>query len=66
MARDNFNSQDFNHYQLLTYIYITYKILTYRVTATQLTTFVPLYSYNNITLMMAAIEAYTYWLKQCE
>ena len=49
---NNFNSQDFNHYQFLTYSDITYVILTeiiiifncYGVAATQLTTFVPLYS----------------------
>jgi len=45
------------------------------VTATQLTTFVLLYSYNNITLKMAAIAAetsrwefsdeYTSWILKC-
>jgi hypothetical protein len=34
----------------------------YRMTATQLTTFVPLYSCNNnITLKMAAVAAETCW-----
>jgi hypothetical protein len=48
-------------------IYITYIILTeiiiifscYGVTATQLTAFVPVYFYNNITLKMAAVVAET-------
>jgi len=31
------------------------------VTATQLTTFVPLYSYNNITLKMTALAAEARW-----
>ena len=68
---NNFNSQDFNHYHFFTYIYITYIILTEiviilnccGVRATQLTTFVPLYSCNNnITLKMAAIAAKMCWL----
>ena len=55
---------------MLTYIYITYIILTeitiifncYGVTATQLITFVLLYSCNNnITLKMAEIPAETCW-----
>ena len=65
---NDFISQYFNHYPFLTYIYITYTIFTeiiiisncYAVTATQLTTFVPLYCFNNnIKLKMAAIAAET-------
>jgi hypothetical protein len=33
----------------------------YEVTATQLTTFVPLYSCNNITMTMATIAAEACW-----
>jgi hypothetical protein len=66
---NDFQSQDFNHFPFLTYIYITYIILTeiviifncYEVTVTQLTIFVPLYSYNNITLKMAALAAEACW-----
>jgi len=36
------------------------------VTATQLTTFVSLYSCNNITLKKAVIEAETCWWEYCE
>jgi hypothetical protein len=51
----------------LTYIYVTYIILTkiiiisncYAVTATQLTLFVLLFSFNNITLKIAEIAAET-------
>jgi hypothetical protein len=65
----DFQSQDFKHFPFLTYIYVTYIILTeiiiifncYEVTATQLTTFIPLYSYNNITLKMAALAAAACW-----
>ena len=53
----------------VTYIYITYIILTeiivifncYGVTMTQLTTFVSLYSRNNIALKMTAEAAETCW-----
>jgi DNA polymerase sigma len=53
----------------LYYIYITCTSITeiiiivnrYEMTATQLTTFVPLCSCNNITLNLAAIAAETYW-----
>jgi len=38
----------------------------YGVTATQLTTFVPLYSCNNITLKMATVAAETCWWEHCE
>ena len=64
----NFSSQGFNHLQYLNYIYIKYIILTEIIiifnccgmTTTQLTTFVPLYSCNNITLKIASIPAETY------
>jgi len=66
---NNFDSQDFNHYPFLTQIYITYIILTEiiiiiifnsnGVTAAQLTTFVPLYCCNNITMKMTATAAET-------
>jgi len=37
------------------------------MTATQLTTFVPLYSCNNnVTLKMAAVAAETCWWEHCE
>ena len=63
----NFNSQDFNYDPFLTYIYITHITLTeiiiifncYGVTMAQLTTLVPLYSCNNITLKMVMIAAET-------
>jgi hypothetical protein len=67
---NDFKSQDFNHYPFLTYICITYIIINetiiifncYGVTATQLTTFVPLYSFNNyINLKMATLAAETCW-----
>jgi len=62
-------TQDFKHYPFLTYIYITNIILTEiliifnccRMTVTQLTTFVPFYSCNNITLKIAATAAETCW-----
>jgi hypothetical protein len=68
-ALNNFNYQCFNHYPFLTYIYIIYVIFTViitifnfnDVTATQLTTFVPLCSCNNITLKMAEEAAETCW-----
>jgi hypothetical protein len=67
---NDFKSQDFNHYPFLTYICINCVIITetaimfncYRMTATQLTTFVPLYSCNNnINLKMVAVAAETCW-----
>ena len=67
---NDFISQYFNHYPFLTYIYITYIILTeitvicncYTVTATQLNTFVSLYSCNNIIIPRAGgIAAETCW-----
>jgi len=66
---NNFNPQDFKHYPLVTSIYIAYVILNeiiiifncYGVTVTQLTTFVSLYSCNNITMKMATVAAETYW-----
>jgi len=56
----------FKHYPFNIYIYIilTEIIIIYNchgVTATQLTTFVHLYSCNNITLKMTAIVAETSW-----
>jgi len=36
------------------------------VTVTQLTTFVSLYSCNNITLKVAAVAAETYWWEHYE
>jgi len=59
---------DFNHYPFVTYIYNTHLILTeiiiifknYGMT-TQLNEFLPLYSCNNITLMMAGIAAEACW-----
>ena len=66
---NNFNSKDLNRYQFVTYICITYVILTeiitifncYGMKATHLTTFVPLYSCNNIILKMAALAVETCW-----
>jgi len=59
----------FNYCPFLTYIYNRYLILTeiiiifknYGVTTTQLNEFVPLYSSNNITPMMAETAAETCW-----
>jgi len=64
---NNFNSQHFNNYIFETSICIIYNILIeiiiifnwYGVTMTQLITFVPLYSCNNIILKTAAIAAET-------
>jgi len=64
---NNSNSQYFNNYIFETDICVTYKMLIeitiifnwYGVTMTQLITFVPSYSCNNITLKTAAIAAET-------
>jgi len=63
---NKFNAKDFNHYPYLTHIYNTYIILTEIImilncfgVMTQLTTFVPLYSCDNITQKMTAIAAET-------
>jgi len=48
----------------MTYIIVTEITITfncYGVTATQVTTFVPLYCCDNVALNMAAIAAETYW-----
>jgi hypothetical protein len=65
---EQFYAQDFNHYPFLTSV-LTYIIVTeiivifncYGVMTTQLTTFAPLYSCNNITQKKAAIAAETCW-----
>ena len=64
----NFKPQDYNYYPFSSYIDITYIILSNIIkiyncygTTSQLTTFVPLHSCNNVALKMATIAAETCW-----